>query len=173
MRGKQSDLSLWTGITITLSSNYPRRQAAVCASPHWLLILSRDAQTSLGACNTVCLGCGNHRVHFLLLLSLIGFLLLFPTAVCLISSFILLPLNPSSIRLQITGAQEDRNEAVEEENRVKGRQLAYNGRSQGCIVFGAAHKSSKEPTNWLTCALKLKKKIINEINKKGGKSRLS
>lgn len=157
MRGKQSDLLLWTGMTIALSSNYLWSHAAVCASPHWLLFLPHDAQTSLAACYTVCLGCSNHRVHFLLLLSLIGFLLLFSTAVRLISVFILLPLNPSSIRLQITGAQEDSNEAVEEGNRVKGRQLAYNGRSQGCIVFGASHRRSKEPTNCLTCALKLKK----------------
>lgn len=79
---------------------------------------------------------------------------------CLISFFILLPLllHLSSIRLQITGAQEDRSEAEEGENRVKGRQLACNGRSRGCIAFGAAHRRSKEATNWLTCALKLKKK---------------
>lgn len=33
MRGKQSDLLLRTGITITLSSNYPRSRAGVCISP--------------------------------------------------------------------------------------------------------------------------------------------
>lgn len=82
---------------------------------------------------TVCRRCGNRRVHVsFFLLSLIGFLLLFQTAMCLISFFILpLPLPLSSIRLQITGAQEDRSGAEEGENRVKGRQLASNGRSRG------------------------------------------
>lgn len=134
MRGKQSDSLLRTGITITLSSNYPRSRAAVCISP-LTDFPSPRCVNKVSQPVTVCRRCGNRRVHVsFFLLSLIGFLLLFQTAMCLISFFILLlplPLHLSSIRLQITGAQEDRSGAEEGENRVKGRQLASNGRSRG------------------------------------------
>lgn len=115
MRGKQSDLSLWTGITITLSCNYPRSHTAVGASPHWLLFLSPrcTTRTSLAVCYAVCLGLRQSSCTF-------------PSTSVLnwISPFIFdchvfdLLLHPPSIHLQITGAQEDRNEAADEENRV-------------------------------------------------------
>lgn len=131
MRGKQSDSLHRTGITITLSSNYPRSSAAVCISPLTDFPSPRCVNKSRSPLQFAVGAAIGKRVRFLL-----------TPVLNWISPFISdchvfdLPLHPPPPPLPPPPSffhpfADHRSGAEEGENRVKGRQLASNGRSRG------------------------------------------